>query len=96
MVFRKVKGWMPMQVQGKTGSGPRLTPDLEAEVLVQVAMGGGGALVLVGLGAIRRCSNFAPLRLSSAYFSPARGSVAYLRKKEHGHFLGFVIMSLCC
>jgi hypothetical protein len=47
---------------------PRLTPDLEAEVVVQVAMDGGGALVLAGVSA---CSVFALLSLSSAYFSPA-------------------------
>lgn len=33
---------------------PRLTPDLEAEVVVQVAMGRGDALVLAGVSAIRR------------------------------------------
>jgi hypothetical protein len=50
--------------------GPRLAPDLGAEGLAQVAMGGGGALVLAGISA---CSNFTPLRLSSAYFLPAWG-----------------------
>jgi hypothetical protein len=70
--FEAGRGWMPMQAQGEINSGPqtnpRLTPDLEAEVVVQVAMDGGGALVLAGVSA---CSLFALLSLSSAYFSPA-------------------------